>query len=103
MEEHESNGEAVVDGTAKVIVVMLDWKLFCLYSWAPVMRRGIFLCALVTTAHLDDTSLIWKHRGRAGGASCCAHAVSEDTWTKIDQMAEKGDMAMLIALRGATL
>jgi hypothetical protein len=28
MEEHESNGEAVVDGTAKVIVVMLDWKLF---------------------------------------------------------------------------
>jgi hypothetical protein len=28
MEEHESNGEAVIDGTAKVIVVMLDWKLF---------------------------------------------------------------------------
>jgi hypothetical protein len=43
------------------------------------MRRGIFLCALVTSAGLDDTGLIWKHRGRAGGASYCAHADGEDT------------------------
>jgi hypothetical protein len=51
------------------------------------LRTGIFLCALVTSACLDGTGLIWKHQAElVEQAAAHMHTVTQ---TEIDQISEK--------------
>jgi hypothetical protein len=62
------------------------------------LRTGIFLCALVTSARLDGTGLIWKHQAELVQQAAAHMHTVKIREQKLIRFLKKSDMARLKTL-----